>query len=98
MDHRYSIIIVVIIAVSLPIGQSSNPPLTPIQLITTNKYVAEEHKVTTRDGYILSMQRIPYGRSGKPSELSELIVNLLFFNINNYYVQCILYIIHVRLF
>jgi lysosomal acid lipase/cholesteryl ester hydrolase len=73
MDHRYSIIIVVIIAVSLPIGQSSNPPLTPIQLITTNKYVAEEHKVTTRDGYILSMQRIPYGRSGKPNGTQPVI-------------------------
>ncbi|XP_047940781.1 triacylglycerol lipase 2-like [Salvia hispanica] len=28
-------------------------------------YPCHEHKVTTKDGYILSLQNIPYGRSGK---------------------------------
>ncbi|KAL5794188.1 hypothetical protein ACOSP7_002782 [Xanthoceras sorbifolium] len=33
-------------------------------LVKTQGYACEEHTVTTQDGYILSMQRIPVGRSG----------------------------------
>ncbi|XP_006447667.2 triacylglycerol lipase 2 [Citrus clementina] len=33
-------------------------------VVEAQNYVCEEHKVTTKDGYILSMQRIPVGRSG----------------------------------
>ena len=34
------------------------------QLITSKGYPAEEHWVTTEDGYILNMQRIPHGKDG----------------------------------
>ncbi|KAM3697104.1 hypothetical protein ACJW30_06G087900 [Castanea mollissima] len=34
-------------------------------LVETKGYVCEEHKVTTKDGYILGMQRIPVGRTNK---------------------------------
>lgn len=34
-------------------------------MVQRQGYVCEEHTVTTQDGYILSMQRIPEGRSGK---------------------------------
>lgn len=37
------------------------------QLITAYGYPAENHIVTTADGYILQIQRIPYGRAGPPS-------------------------------
>ncbi|KAJ0111554.1 hypothetical protein Patl1_01927 [Pistacia atlantica] len=33
-------------------------------MVETQNYACEEHTVTTEDGYILSMQRIPSGRSG----------------------------------
>ncbi|KAI9082302.1 hypothetical protein K1719_035725 [Acacia pycnantha] len=33
-------------------------------MVKTQGYACEEHLVTTRDGYILSMQRIPVGQSG----------------------------------
>ncbi|CAL5403401.1 unnamed protein product [Camellia sinensis] len=36
-------------------------------MVDTQGYVCEEHTVTTNDGYILSLQRIPAGRSGKKS-------------------------------
>ncbi|KAL5794190.1 hypothetical protein ACOSP7_002784 [Xanthoceras sorbifolium] len=35
-----------------------------ITLVMTQGYVCEEHTVTTQDGYILNMQRIPMGWSG----------------------------------
>ncbi|XP_052178527.1 triacylglycerol lipase 2-like [Diospyros lotus] len=34
-------------------------------MVETQGYTCQEHKVTTQDGYILSMQRIPVGRSGE---------------------------------
>ncbi|KAH7520906.1 hypothetical protein FEM48_Zijuj08G0195400 [Ziziphus jujuba var. spinosa] len=34
-----------------------------ISLVKKQGYICEEHTVTTKDGYILSMQRIPLGRS-----------------------------------
>ncbi|XP_075082071.1 triacylglycerol lipase 2-like isoform X5 [Nicotiana tabacum] len=36
-----------------------------ISMVETQGYGCEEHKVTTEDGYILSLQRIPKGISGK---------------------------------
>ncbi len=38
-----------------------------IQLITSKGYPAEEHNVTTKDGYILGMQRIPHGKKDSSS-------------------------------
>ncbi|KAJ4730122.1 Lipase [Melia azedarach] len=35
-----------------------------VSMVEKQNYVCEEHKVITKDGYILSMQRIPVGRSG----------------------------------
>ncbi|XP_030929953.1 triacylglycerol lipase 2-like isoform X1 [Quercus lobata] len=53
-------------------GQDGMSALAPVpndgictSMVETKGYVCEEHKVTTQDGYILSMQRIPAGRSGK---------------------------------
>ncbi|MED6114905.1 hypothetical protein PIB30_085070 [Stylosanthes scabra] len=37
-------------------------------MIQTQGYPCEEHKVTTEDGYILGMQRIPTGRSRKAAD------------------------------
>lgn len=37
------------------------------QLITSKGYPCDDYTVTTEDGYILSLQNIPYGRSGPSS-------------------------------
>jgi pimeloyl-ACP methyl ester carboxylesterase len=37
------------------------------QIIKTKGYPCEEHKVTTKDGYILGVFRIPYGRNSTSS-------------------------------
>ncbi|KAJ7964767.1 Lipase [Quillaja saponaria] len=43
-------------------------------------YVCQEHKLTTEDGYILSMQRIPVGRSGKTADKPPVLLQHGIFN------------------
>ncbi|GFS38720.1 Myzus persicae-induced lipase 1 [Actinidia rufa] len=43
-------------------------------MVETQGYVCEEHTVTTKDGYILSMQRMPMGRSGKKSDKPPVLL------------------------
>ncbi|GMP66694.1 hypothetical protein CsSME_00026950 [Camellia sinensis var. sinensis] len=43
-------------------------------MVDTQGYVCEEHTVTTNDGYILSLQRIPAGRSGKKSNKPPVLL------------------------
>ncbi len=37
------------------------------QIIQTKGYPCEEHKIITKDGYILGVFRIPYGRNSSSS-------------------------------
>jgi len=46
------------------------------QIIASRGYPYEEHHVTTQDGFILSMQRIPRGRGEKKSSASKEVVFL----------------------
>ncbi|KAF8414164.1 hypothetical protein HHK36_002163 [Tetracentron sinense] len=53
-------------------GQDDKTALAPVaddgickSMVEPQGYACQEHKVTTQDGYILSMQRIPVGRSGE---------------------------------
>lgn len=34
-------------------------------MVEPRGYTCEEHKATTKDGYVLSLQRIPLGRAGR---------------------------------
>ncbi|KAI3702605.1 hypothetical protein L6452_28351 [Arctium lappa] len=43
-------------------------------MVETEGYTCEEHKVTTKDGYILSMQRIPMGRGGKKADKPPVLL------------------------
>ncbi|EOX93358.1 Myzus persicae-induced lipase 1 [Theobroma cacao] len=43
-------------------------------LVQTQGYVCEEHKVATKDGYILSVQRIPVGQSGKTADKPPVLL------------------------
>ncbi|KAM7503691.1 hypothetical protein LguiB_002595 [Lonicera macranthoides] len=43
-------------------------------MVVTQGYVCEEHTVTTDDGYILSLQRIPASRSGKKSDKPPVLL------------------------
>nr|POE83691.1 triacylglycerol lipase 2 [Quercus suber] len=46
-------------------GADNSPDSLCKSLVETKGYVCEEHKVTTKDGYILGVQRIPVGRTNK---------------------------------
>ena len=46
------------------------------QIIASRGYPYEEHHVTTKDGFILSMQRIPRGRGEKESSAPKEVVFL----------------------
>ncbi|RHN69000.1 putative triacylglycerol lipase [Medicago truncatula] len=43
-------------------------------IVETQGYTCEEHTVTTDDGYILSLQRIPVGRSGKKADKPPVLI------------------------
>ncbi|KAK7306901.1 hypothetical protein VNO77_44862 [Canavalia gladiata] len=43
-------------------------------MVETQGYACEEHKVTTEDGYILSLQRMPVGRSGKKADKPPVLL------------------------
>ncbi|XP_037086521.1 lipase 3-like isoform X2 [Pollicipes pollicipes] len=57
-----------------PRGSQSSPPIgddldkTTLELIREQGYPAEEHDITTGDGYILTVHRIPHGRAGPGAE------------------------------
>ncbi|QHO36913.1 Triacylglycerol lipase [Arachis hypogaea] len=44
------------------------------RMVETQGYTCEEHKVTTVDGYILSLQRMPAGRSGKAADKPPVLL------------------------
>ncbi|KAK7339355.1 hypothetical protein VNO77_20016 [Canavalia gladiata] len=43
-------------------------------MVETQGYICEEHEVITEDGYILSLQRIPTGRSGKKTNKQPVLL------------------------
>ncbi|KAK2415434.1 triacylglycerol lipase [Trifolium repens] len=43
-------------------------------MVETQGYTCEEHKVTTEDGYILSMQRLPASRSGEKANKPPVLI------------------------
>ena len=51
-------------------------------LVRSKGYPCEEHDVVTDDGYILSIQRIPFGINSKNSKNYWISVNLNVFKIN----------------
>ena len=55
--------------------QSSTFYIQP-QIIKHWGYPAEEHKVTTSDGYIVTIHRIPHGKQGKYSDAPRPVVFL----------------------
>ncbi|KAL4234542.1 hypothetical protein ACF0H5_006185 [Mactra antiquata] len=46
------------------------------QLISSKGYPVEEHDVTTKDGYILNVQRIPYGKTTNPLGANRPVILL----------------------
>ncbi|WJX82732.1 hypothetical protein P8452_65454 [Trifolium repens] len=43
-------------------------------MVETQGYICEEHTVTTEDGYILSIQRLPAGRSGAKATKPPILI------------------------
>ncbi|KAK7327223.1 hypothetical protein VNO80_31588 [Phaseolus coccineus] len=43
-------------------------------MVEAQGYTCEEHKVTTEDGYILSLQRMPAGRSGEKADKPPVLL------------------------
>ncbi|KAL9457426.1 hypothetical protein AB3S75_006470 [Citrus x aurantiifolia] len=56
---------------------ASSPPAADgicKSMVQSQGYVCHEHTVTTQDGYILSMQRMPKARSGKPADKPPVLL------------------------
>ncbi|XP_071941868.1 gastric triacylglycerol lipase-like [Antedon mediterranea] len=65
-----------ILAAAAPTPPDPEVNMDAIELITSKGYPAESHYVHTPDGFILGMQRIPYGRHDKPSNKTRPVVFL----------------------
>ncbi|KAL5581776.1 hypothetical protein UlMin_014218 [Ulmus minor] len=75
-----TLIFVVLLCISA--AESARTKLKPINdqtsicksMVESQGYVCQQHKVTTKDGYILGMQRIPVGRSGKAADKPPVLL------------------------
>eukprot|EP01133_Synstelium_polycarpum_P003673 gene3673-4228_t len=66
-----TLIIGVVLARQLLPGEDPDDTRTFMQVIQAKGYPCEQHFVTTEDGYILQLFRIPYGRAGGPAPASQ---------------------------
>eukprot|EP00118_Oscarella_pearsei_P025538 m.308342 g.308342 ORF g.308342 m.308342 type:complete len:392 (+) comp43800_c0_seq1:40-1215(+) len=57
---------VVALAVAITQGADPEVKMTASEIIRYNGYPVEDHWVTTKDGFILGMQRIPRGKNSDP--------------------------------
>ena len=60
-------------------------------MVEPQGYTCEEHKVTTKDGYVLSLQRIPFGKSGgeKGHRVPVLLQHGLLMVSDSFYRTCV---------
>ncbi|XP_059093434.1 lipase 3-like [Tigriopus californicus] len=62
VSNPQSIGLLLILSVGLVVGTQDVPVMTVVEMIEYWGYPVEDHQVTTSDGYILTMHRIPGGR------------------------------------
>ncbi|KAK4577436.1 hypothetical protein RGQ29_027797 [Quercus rubra] len=65
MDYTSTTLLLAVLLFASAVADDISHDSLCKSMVETKGYICEEHKVTTKDGYILGMQRIPVGRTSK---------------------------------
>ncbi|KAK4577435.1 hypothetical protein RGQ29_027796 [Quercus rubra] len=65
MDYTSTTLLLAVLLFASAVADDISHDSLCKSMVETKGYICEEHKVTTKDGYILGVQRIPVGRTSK---------------------------------
>ncbi|KAK7847712.1 triacylglycerol lipase 2 [Quercus suber] len=74
MDYTSTTLLLAILLFASAVAHDISHDSLCKSMVETKGYICEEHKVTTKDGYILGVQRIPVGRTSKTANRPPVLL------------------------
>ncbi|XP_030930877.1 triacylglycerol lipase 2-like [Quercus lobata] len=74
MDYTSTTLLLAVLLFASAVAHDISHDSLCKSMVETEGYICEEHKVTTKDGYILGVQRIPVGRTSKTANRPPVLL------------------------